>query len=382
VPRIAAEHKAAQPRPTIYDVAKRARVSTATVSKVLRGVTTVGLDNSARVEAAVRELSYRSDPLAANLRRNTRNIVGLIVPDFRNPFFGALVASIESQAEASGYRLVTVSSGEDDKAERRQIEALLDWRVAGILLVPHSTATFAAKRLKQKGVPLVLLDRVSRSRDFDGVGVDNARSAHAMVQRFRELGHRKLLVAISSPTVPNMAARLAGVREAAKGGMEIEILECGTHGQDDASRAMAKRFARGATPQAIFALFNPATLAALKEIAKRGLRVPEDVSLAGFDDFEWMQVMHPPVAAVVQPVEYLAGAAWTRLMDRIADPHGEKSRIELPCIVEFRESLAKANGAPADHHAANGRSARTVDKQNGSANRAKPNDRLHSGGPL
>ncbi|NJM30918.1 MAG: LacI family transcriptional regulator [Rhizobiales bacterium] len=233
-------------------------------------------------------------------------------------------------------------------------------------------------------MPLVLLDRVARSRNFDGIGVDNARSAHAMVRRFHELGHRKLLVAISSPSVPNMAERLAGVRKAAEasGRMEIEILECGTHGQDDASRAMAKRFSRGSTPRAIFALFNPATLAALKEIARRGLRVPEDVSLAGFDDFEWMQVMHPPVAAVVQPVERLAEAAWARLMTRIADPRGEKSRIELPCIVEFRESLAEASGKTVNHHAARGRSARTVDRSNGSAIRAKLNNRFHSGGPL
>jgi DNA-binding LacI/PurR family transcriptional regulator len=382
VPQTAGEPKAAQTRPTIYDVARRARVSTATVSKVLRGVTTVGSDNSARVEAAVRELGYRSDPLAANLRRNTRSIVGLVVPDFRNPFFGALVASIEKQAEAGGYRLVTVSSSEDDKSERRQIEALLDWRVAGILLVPHSNAAFAGRRLKQKGVPLVFLDRVARAGDFDGIGVDNVRSSYAMVRRFHELGHRKLLVAISSPKVPNMAERLAGARKAAKGKMEIEILECGTHGQDDASRAMEKRFARGATPKAVFALFNPATLAALKEIARRGLRVPEDVSLAGFDDFEWMQVMHPPIAAVVQPVEKLAEAAWARLMDRIADPLGKRTRVELPCIVEFRESLARANGSPATNHTVRGRSARSVEKSNGSASRAKPNNRLHSGGPL
>ncbi len=333
-------------RPTIYDVARRASVSPATVSKVLRGIDTVGADNASRVNAAVRELGYRSDPLAANLRRSRRALVGLIVPDFRNPFFGALIASIEKLAEASGYRLVTVSSSEAEAIERRQIEALLDWRVAGIVLIPSSAGLASARRLKAEAMPTVIVDRVSAGSPFDGIGVDNAEASGKMVRRFYEHGHRHLLVAASSPDLPNMAERIAGVRAAARAmsePMRIEILACGAS-LDSATQAMMQRFETGAVPKAVFALFIQATLAVLREVAKLNLRIPEDISIAGFDDFEWMQVMHPPVATVVQPVEELAARAWERLLHRIEHPDRAAAKLRIPCSVEFRGSIATVSG--------------------------------------
>lgn len=330
-------------RPTIYDVARRAKVSPATVSKVLRGVTTVGADNASRVNEAVRELRYRSDPLAANLRRNRRSLVGLIVPDFKNPFFGALVAAIEQCAEDSGYRLVTVSSSEAETMERRQIEALLDWRVAGIILIPSSAGMANQKLLKSEGIPTVMLDRVSRASPFDGVGVDNAEASAKMVRRFYDHGHRKLLVAASLPGLPNMKDRIEGICAAARAmaePMETEILYCGPD-LAHATASVTQRFEQGAPPQAVFALFIQATLAVLREVDKLGLRIPNDISLAGFDDFEWMQVMHPPVATVIQPVEKLAAAAWKQLLHRIEFPDRAPSAIQIPCSLEFRGSIAR-----------------------------------------
>src|SRR5260221_4277733 len=131
----APEKAPSAPRPTIYDVARMARVSPATVSKVLAGVSTVGRENAERVNEAVLELGYRSDPLAANLRRSKRSLVGLIVPDFVNPFFGALVSTIERLAEDSGYRLVAVSTSENVEREKSQIEALIDLPGGGLISV-------------------------------------------------------------------------------------------------------------------------------------------------------------------------------------------------------------------------------------------------------
>ncbi len=333
-------------RPTIYDVAHRASVSPATVSKVLRGVETVGADNASRVNKAVRELGYRRDPLAANLRRNRRALIGLIVPDFRNPFFGALVAEIEKLAEAGGYRLVAVSSSEAETMEHRQIEALLDWRVAGVILIPSSAGLASVRRLKAEAMPTIIVDRVAANSPFDGVGVDNAEASAKMVRHFYDHGHRHLLVAASAPDLPNMAERIEGVRAAARAvsePMRIEILACGSS-LDSATSAMARRFERGTPPKAVFALFIQATLAVLREVAKLNLRIPEDISVAGFDDFEWMQVMHPPVATVIQPVEELAARAWERLLHRIEHPDRAPAKLRIPCSVDFRGSIAAVSG--------------------------------------
>lgn len=330
-------------RPTIYDVARNAQVSPATVSKVLRGVTTVGADNANRVMEAVRDLGFRSDPLAANLRRNRRSLVGLIVPDFKNPFFGALVAAIEQLAEGSGYRLVAVSSSETEKMEHRQIEALLDWRVAGILLIPSSANQTDQTLLLSEGTPFVIVDRVSPASPFDGVGVDNAEACATMVRHFYDQGHRKLLIAASLPDLPNMKERVEGACSAARStaeSMETEILYCGPD-LAHATASVAKRFEQQAPPQAVFALFIQATLAVLREVDKLGLAVPRDISVAGFDDFEWMQVMHPPVASVIQPIEEMAAAAWKQLLHRIEFPDHKPLTVQIPCSLEFRGSIAR-----------------------------------------
>ena len=330
-------------RPTIYDVARSARVSPATVSKVLSGVTTVGRENAERVNEAVLELGYRSDPLAANLRRNKRSLVGLIVPDFENPFFGALVSTIERLAENSGYRLVAVSTSENVDREKSQVEALLDWRVGGLILVPCTNELGSATRVREEAIPAVVLDRVPKVSPFDEVGVNNADACATMVRHFYDLGHRQLFVAATTPKYQNMAERLDGIRDAVASlqePMEIEVMFCGTD-LASASRSMAERFARGPLPKAVFTLFNQGTLAALREIGARNLDIPREISIAGFDDFEWMQVMHPPVATVIQPVEELATAAWKQLLHRIEFPRHEPSSTRIQCSIEFRGSIAK-----------------------------------------
>jgi LacI family transcriptional regulator len=342
MPDFTASQRRDAARPTIYDVAKSARVSPATVSKVLRGVTTVGAENASRVQMAVRELGFRSDPLAANLRRNTRSIIGLIVPDFRNPFFGALVSAIEQLAQTSGYRLVAVSSSEAEAMEHRQIEALLDWRVAGIILIPSAESVADQLMLKSEGTPFIVVDRVTPASAFDGVGVDNAEACAKMVRHFYDKGHRKLLIAASLPDLPNMKERIEGASAAARAmpePMQTEVLYCGPD-LGPATEIVARRFEQASQPQAVFALFIQATLAVLREADKLGLKVPDDISIAGFDDFEWMQVMHPPVATVIQPVEEMAGAAWGQLLQRIKTPDRPAKALQIPCSLEFRGSIA------------------------------------------
>ena len=333
---------AANERPTIHDVARLANVSPATVSKVLRGIGAVKADNVARIHEAVRELGFRIDPLAANLRRSQRSIVGLIVPDFRNPFFGSMVAAFERLAEGSGYRLVAVSTVENREREASQIEALLDWRVAGLIVVPMEETPAAETSIRDQNVATVLLDRVPDETRFDKVGVNNFEASAAVIRHLVHLGHRSVLIGSSSLERTNMRDRMRGVMAAAaQAGIAdgIEVVACGF---DVASsmEAMAERFARGDLPTAAFALFSPATLAILREVERRGLTVPADLSVVGFDDVEWMQVTHPPVAAVIQPIEEIAQAAWTQLMQRLATPGGEPHAFEVLCQLDFRGSVA------------------------------------------
>jgi LacI family transcriptional regulator len=150
-------------------------------------------------------------------------------------------------------------------------------------------------------------------------------------------------VAASVPDLSNMKARIGGITEVAvtlSREMEIEVLPCGAD-LDSATRAMARRFDQSPRPTAVFALFIQATLAALREIARRGLTIPDDISLAGFDDCEWMQLMHPPIATVIQPVEEMAERAWRQLLGRMENPDEVVRRFQLPCQLDFRGSIGR-----------------------------------------
>jgi len=333
---------ATQDRPTIHDVARRANVSPATVSKVLRGIGSAKPENIARIREAVRELGFRVDPLAANLRKAQRAIIGLVVPDFRNPLFGALVAEFEQLAAADGYRLVAVSSAETNEREEAQIEALLDWRVAGLIVIPTDGALTKAATIMEQGVATVLLDRVPANSPFDSVGVDNFAASAAVVRHLVELGHRHILLATSSLSRPNMQDRMHGamsVAEAAGAAGMIEVLACGVD-LPSALQAVAGRLDAGTMPTAIFTLFSPATLATLRELGRRGLAIPEDLSLVGFDDVEWLQVTHPPVAAVIQPVTELAHTTWAQMMRRLRKEAEGDAHFVVPCRLDFRGSVA------------------------------------------
>ncbi|GLS23969.1 LacI family transcriptional regulator [Labrys miyagiensis] len=329
-------------RPTIHDVARLANVSPATVSKVLRGLGAVKAESVARIHAAVRELGFRVDPLAANLRRSRRSIIGLVVPDFRNPFFGSMVASFERLAEGSGYRLVAVSSAEKVEREAAQIEALLDWRVAGLIVVPTEARLAAETSILDQKVATVLLDRVPDESSFDKVNVDNIEASAAVIRELVAMGHKRIMIATATLERTNMRDRLAGVMMAAQeAGIadRIEVVQCGPD-VGTATEAMVARFDKGKLPSAAFALLGPATMAILREVERRGLVVPADLSVVGFDDVEWMQVTHPPIAAVIQPIDQIAEAAWKQMIARLANPADPPRSLEVQCQLDFRGSVA------------------------------------------
>lgn len=293
---------------------------------------------------AVADLGYRANSMAANLRRAESRFIGLVLPDFENPFFGALLAAMERCAEADGYRLTPASSRENPEIEAREVAELLGWRVAGLLVVPSvgsRPGAFAGAE-----VPVVVVDRISGALSTDEVSADSLTGAAEMTARLIAMGHRRLLLGISDAGVPNMAERIAGVEAAvAASGLDIAIerLACG-FSLDTASAAFEARLARGDLPEAIFALQNHAALAAYGALSRRGLRPGIDLALASFDDSAWMAQVHPAVSAVAQPVEAIARAAWARLLSRIEGDTGPVTATHIPCDLRVRGSLGPPRG--------------------------------------
>ncbi len=327
-------------RASIRDVAAAAGVSIATVSKVLRGDLTVTSDYAARVRAAVLRLDYRIDPLAANLRRGQRTLIGVIAPDFENPFFGGVIAALESVAEREGFALVAMSSWEDPAREAELIGRMRDWRVAGVVIAPTDDGARAAALLQGFGLEATLIDRAAPNAAFDTVRADDETAAGAVADSLLDAGHRRVLLVGSTPDLPNIAARVAGFQaRAAARGMEASVAFCGL---DKASMGplLAAQIDAGPQPTAIFSLYLPGLMAMLAEARRRGWRRPQDVTLVSFDDADWMALADPPIAAVGQPVRAMGLEAMRLLMARIRGDKAAPRAHALPCRFETRGAIA------------------------------------------
>ncbi|NND89423.1 MAG: LacI family DNA-binding transcriptional regulator [Granulosicoccus sp.] len=332
-------------RPSIHDVAKEAGLSAATVSKVMRGIGNVRAENASRVNAVVESMGYRVDPVAADLRRGTRRIIGVVVPELESSFFGSLITSIESQTERLGYTLVMSSSRESETREKELIQRLQDLRVAGTILAPVRSETGSgAQLLKSQQMSAVLIDRVADDRQLDTVSVDNRMASIKVAQLLAASGHRHILILGLDKKSTSTRLRCEGfVNEFRQLQPSCRIDEVFTRTGLNGLRENLSHYFSDNRPTAIFSLFLNGTLLALSELRRIDLHCPDDISLIGFDDSEWMQAMHPAVTSVVQPVNEIAQQAVSLLMRRIHSGQADTVAHEATCHIEIRESVRALN---------------------------------------
>jgi LacI family transcriptional regulator len=329
--------------PTIRDVALRAGVSVATASNVVNGARPVGEASRRKVLEAIAALDYRLDRAASALRGRSTRLVGMVVPDITNVFFASLVHGVETLAERDGYDLLIVSTSEDAANERRRIEALIGRRIDGLIVVPADDESMTAL----KGVdgsrlpPTVLIDRAAESPGFDTVRADGFAGGYAAARCLLDLGHRDIAVLTHSKRLNNIEQRIAGCRRAlSEASLEgrARVLY-GGHDLESLRGAIELELNRADRPTAIFALTNVCALASIKAARGLGLEIPGDVSIVGFDDFDWMSALSPYLTTVAQPVDDFASTAWRLLMRRLkGDVENDFERVELPCTLKVRES--------------------------------------------
>ena len=326
-------------RTTIRDVAARAGVSTATASNVVNGNRPVGDASRKAVEEAVAALGYRVNRAASSLRNRSSRLVGMIVPDINNIFFAGLVHHVEQEAERDGYDLLIASSSEDPALERRRVEALMGRQVDGLIVAPATDTSMLA--LREGLAPTVLIDRGAGAPGFDTVSADCEAAAHALTRHLIELGHLDIVMLATNEGLRNIASRIAGYRRAlAEARLEARArIRVGGADLESLRETIEAELRRPDRPTAIFASTNHSALAAITAARGLGLEIPGDVSIAGFDDFEWMRALRPYLTTVAQPIEGFAAASWRLLMRRVAGEAGaEPSRIEFPCALKTRES--------------------------------------------
>jgi LacI family transcriptional regulator len=322
-------------------------VSVATASNVVNGNRPVGEASRRKVLEAIAALDYRLDRAASALRGRSTRLVGMVVPDITNVFFASLVHGVEALAERDGYDLLIVSTSEDAAKERRRVEALIGRRIDGLIVVPVSDGSMVMLKGADSSriPPAVLIDRGGGAPGFDTVRADCVAAGYAAARHLIDLGHRDIAILTHSKRLDNIEQRIAGCRRALDeaGLTKRDRVICGGHDLESLRGAIELELRRADRPTAIFALTNICALASIKAARGLGLDIPGDLSIVGFDDFDWMSALRPYLTTVAQPVDEFASAAWRLLMLRLkGEAASDVERVELPCTLKVRESTGPA----------------------------------------
>ena len=328
---------------SIKDVARKARVSTATVSNVLTGRKPVSVALAKRVKAAVKALDYSADPRASMLRSGETKIIAVLVPDLDNPFFTSVVSAIEQCLGPEAYEVIVASSHGQEQIEDSRLKAILAWRPAGLVVIPCTDEFPGRELIVSSRSPYVVVDRVADNLTSDTVAVDNEGAGAIGAHHLIDLGHRDILIVASSLRLANIRQRCKGAAEAmrSRGRREPTIVELG-FSIDEAATGLSKWFEKNSLPTAIQAMTNFTTLSVLTTLAERGLRMPQDISLVGFDDYTWMRARATPLTAIFQPVREMGRAIWETLSGRIKGDISPVQHVQLPCGLRIRASTGLA----------------------------------------
>lgn len=325
---------------TIYDVARRAQVSPATVSRVVNGRANVDPALAERVRAAMRDLNYRPNAVARNLRRSRTSMWAVIIADIGNPFFTSLVRGVEDVAQTAGYSVVLCNSDNDEAKEGQYVNAALAEQMAGVIISPTAGSPHVS-RLLDAGVPVVVIDRQTAGADVDTVLVDNEQGAREATGHLAAAGYRRIACITGPHGLFTAERRLAGYRAALdEAGLDHEpaLVRHADFGVAGGHAAMDSLLTAGPRPDAVFVGNNLMTIGAVGRIFDEGVVVPEEMGVVGFDDVPWATLMRPALTTVAQPTYSMGRNAAELLTDRITDPKRPVSTVTLPTELRVRGS--------------------------------------------
>lgn len=327
-------------KPTITDVARRAGVSKSLVSLVMRGERHVSERRREAVLAAAAALGYRINAMARGLKQRRTGLLGVMVSDLHNPFFADVVDGIQEQAARSGYRVLLNSANRVAAQQDEAIETLLQLRVDGLVLA----GLLAESRLLVEAsgeLPVVLVGRTARASSVDSVTNDDWAGAVAVVRHCASLGHR-LIAHIDGGQGAGADARrngyLDGMREVRLG--KNVVVVPGAYSEEGGHSGALLLLERRPRPTAIFAANDMAAIGALNAIEERGLRVPGDVSLVGYDNTSLAALRHISLTTVHQPRMEMGQMAVSTLLDRLEESGRRPRRAVLSPSLVVRGTTA------------------------------------------
>jgi LacI family transcriptional regulator len=301
------------------DVALRSGVSVATVSNVLHNTAPVAIPTRTRVLAAIEELGYRQNEVARSLKRQTTHTLGVAIPDALNPFHASVALEVERRAHRDGFAVLVAETQNDPETEAAQVRALVGRRVDGVIFPAVTAGSAIPSELLDRGIPVVVVSFEAQDARLGMIVVDEAAAMDGVVEHLVSLGHRR-----------------------------IAFLHSGAHEEQVETRPEAMRAAlgrRGLAPAAgvelataVCCTNDVVAIAVIDELERRGRRVPQDVSVVGFDDIPLAGHRRIDLTTVRQPALEMGGLAAEMVLSAIAERRHAAARIVMPTELIVRGS--------------------------------------------
>jgi len=336
---------------TIRDIARAANVSTATVSRVLSNsgypVRAAVRENVLRVAA---ELNYIPNMVGKQLKKNTSHTIGVVVPTIANPFYASVVFGVEEEARLNGYGVMACNTLQDPALEEEYVRTLLEKQVKGLIIASIAGGKAHLERAAGLGVRIVAVDQYVEMDGIAQIDFDYRAGGYMAAKYLLERGHRRIGYAAFRLDRPSRRRILEGYLDAMReAGLEPLVAEAdageryGAGYEFDTGMKLTRRLLEcDPPPTAIFAGNDLMAFGVIQELARRGVRLPEDVSVMGFDGIEFGRMIHPPLTTVRQP-DYEMGKMACRMLIGLLHgaEHAPRAAVLRPALVE-RASVADA----------------------------------------
>ncbi|MDQ0856582.1 LacI family DNA-binding transcriptional regulator [Bacillus sp. V2I10] len=327
---------------TIYDVAEKAGVSISTVSKVLNNTGSLAAKTRKKVKETMQELNYQPS-VAASVKKRIQ-MIGLLIPNIANPFMAEVARSIENHLKRHGYSLMVYSTDNDLKNEVEYISILKQKYTDGIIVATGLKKEKVIKDLIKTDLPIALLSRDVPSLAIDTVLVDDYLGGYEATNYLISLGHKKIAMITEDTTFSNLRARVQGYKKALEGaGLNYDesLVLTNNTSLDEGKKSTLTLLKKSSPPTAVFASTEFLAIGALQGAHELNVKVPDELSIVGFDDTVLSAICEPPLTTIAQPIEEMGKKVVELLIEEIAKKKESKQRVVLSPKLIVRNSTAK-----------------------------------------
>jgi LacI family transcriptional regulator len=329
----------------IKDVARVAGVSVTTVSRVLNGEKYVKDEMRRKVNKAIEQLGYAPSHIARSLVLKKTNLIGVIVPDLTSSFYSTILSSVEEAASSNGYNLLVCNIIEDIDKELKYLNVFTEMRVEGIIIMHEKINEDIRAQIHKTNIPVVFSSVKPMDQDFTSIIIDDYQAAYDATKYLIELGHDSIgFIGGDLRDVTSGQNRYSGYRNAlADHSVKIvyENIRFGDYKVKSGYELMKELLNNKQRPGAVFVVSDDMAIGAMNCIWDHGLRIPEDISVMGFDGSQMTELVRPRLTSMEQPIHHMGKITMETLLKQISDPEAAKGDIILPHELVVRESCRK-----------------------------------------